>query len=224
MELKMFNHLVFNKEDAIDYGVNEAIILYHFRYWIASNKSNNSNNYKGRHWVYNTHAEMAEYFGVFTERQVRRLVDSLKRQKAILTDNFNKSGFDKTVWYTVNDLSSIAIKPSEDEEEMRLLPVSDRSAPINATAPWGQSDSSLGAIPSPPGGNTIPNRTNSPIRPEKSLQDFCKVKIDSQNPIGRKLQARQRILEEIATCEFPDVKSKLQELLNKLPVEENCVI
>jgi hypothetical protein len=107
-----------DSEDAVKYGVEEAIILYHFRYWINVNKINNKHNYEGRHWCYNSFKSLLELFPFFkNESKCCRLIQNLMKDGVLVKGNFNKKGYDRTVWYTLNDGTAIATKPSEDEED-----------------------------------------------------------------------------------------------------------
>ena len=112
----------FKTEDAQKYGVEEAVILYHIRYWVATNAANNKHNYDGRHWTYNSASSLAELFPFWKRLKCWRLIDSLKAQGAILVGNYNKRGYDRTNWYTVNDDSSISQKqPTEDDENQQTM-------------------------------------------------------------------------------------------------------
>src|ERR1017187_3155579 len=108
-------HYSFNTEDAVKYGTEEAIILYHFRYWVTGNKATNTHNHDGRHWLYNSHKELAELFPFFNEQKCKRLVASLKDQGILLVGNYNKAAYDRTNWYSINDASSIAHKQPKDQ-------------------------------------------------------------------------------------------------------------
>jgi hypothetical protein len=102
--INSLSHYTFKTEDAEKYGIEEAILLYHFRYWSAANASNGSNFHDGKNWCYNTYEELAQFFPFFKNvKKVERLVKSLKEQGAILVGNFNKLPYDRTNWYTINE-------------------------------------------------------------------------------------------------------------------------
>lgn len=93
-------------EDAVAYGDSEAMMLYHIRYWVEHHKNNGTNCYNGRYWTYNSRKAFAKQFPQWNEMRVRRVIESLIKQEAILIGNFNKNKFDQTAWYTINDASS----------------------------------------------------------------------------------------------------------------------
>jgi len=125
------SHYSFGIEDAIKFGAEEAIILHHFRYWIATNRSNNKHDHDGRFWLYNSHKGLSELFPFFNEQKCKRLIQSLKDQGAILVGNFNKSSYDRTNWYTVNDESSVSqINPFRQSNMNDGRDQNDRPIPI----------------------------------------------------------------------------------------------
>jgi hypothetical protein len=98
-------------EDAMAYGVYEAIMLYHIRWWMKTNKENGVNIFPDkngvlRYWTYNTRKAMMKWFPYWSESQIRRIHESLVQQGVILVGRFNKNPFDTTNWYTLNDDSS----------------------------------------------------------------------------------------------------------------------
>lgn len=89
----------FNVELAQKYGVFEAILIHHFQFWISYNKNKGSNLKEGKTWTFQTRKEMAALFPYFDENQVRRLCEKLVLDGVLETNNFNKKGFDRTLWY-----------------------------------------------------------------------------------------------------------------------------
>lgn len=92
------NH-AFNPIYATAYGVPEAILIAHFQFWINSNLVQGINRIEGRTWTYQTRKQLASHYSYFTEKQVRRAIDSLVKQGVLVKGNFNKKGFDQTNWY-----------------------------------------------------------------------------------------------------------------------------
>lgn len=79
-------------------GLNEAIVLQQIHYWL-----NKSNKYiDGRKWVYNTYEGWQKQFSFWSLSTVKRVLNNLRKQGLLLTGNYNKAGFDKTVWYTID--------------------------------------------------------------------------------------------------------------------------
>jgi hypothetical protein len=84
---------------AKEVGLNEAILLQQLHYWL-NNKS--AKFIDGKKWIYNTYEDWEKQFPFWSNATIRRTVNSCEKQKLILTANYNKAGFDKTKWYTVN--------------------------------------------------------------------------------------------------------------------------
>ena len=89
----------FNVEFAKRYGVDEAIMLKSFQFWIRLNKANKINYHDKRYWTYNSNKSLTEYFPFWTEKQVRRIIDSLTDKQILIKGNYNKIAYDKTSWY-----------------------------------------------------------------------------------------------------------------------------
>jgi hypothetical protein len=85
------------------YGPLESVILSNLCFWIEKNTANQKNYYKGRYWVYNSAAAFEKIFSYFNKDQIRRLLDKLNKQGALYIDSFNKTGYDRTLWYSVSD-------------------------------------------------------------------------------------------------------------------------
>lgn len=94
---------LFETEDALKYGLDVAILLNVFRYWIAQNMSQGRHFHDGRYWTYNTKKKWADFFPFWTERHVKTVLDSAVRQGALVTGNYNESSYDRTLWYALAD-------------------------------------------------------------------------------------------------------------------------
>jgi uncharacterized phage protein (TIGR02220 family) len=97
----------FDTDDAVNYGVDEAIILHNFKYWISHNIANKQNLHDGKTWTYNSFSALQEIFPFFTYKQIRRIIKSLLDQEVIITGNYNKKGYDRTTWYSLTDEKSL---------------------------------------------------------------------------------------------------------------------
>ncbi|USS93976.1 conserved phage C-terminal domain-containing protein (plasmid) [Fructilactobacillus ixorae] len=90
--------LVVNPDLAKLIGLNEAIVLQQLHYWLK--KSNNT--FNGRKWAFNTYDDWQKQFKWWSSRTVRRTFTSLIKQGLVITGNFNKKGYDKTKWYSID--------------------------------------------------------------------------------------------------------------------------
>ena len=94
---------VFDVNVAKEVGVGAAVILQNIYYWVEKNKANDKHFYDGRYWTYNSVKAFSELFPYFTDKQIRTHLSNLKTHGLILTGNYNKLSFDKTIWYTLSN-------------------------------------------------------------------------------------------------------------------------
>jgi len=94
--------MTFDAEVAKKIGIDEAIMLNHICFWCSQNKKNNSQRHlhEGAYWTYFSRRELTEFFGFWSESQVRRILDRLVRYEYLRKGCFNRKGYDKTSWYT----------------------------------------------------------------------------------------------------------------------------
>lgn len=93
----------FNAGHAKKYGVNEAIMLCCFIFWISKNEANGKHFHDGRTWTYNSVAAFEKLFPFWTKKQIRGVLDSLERQGVIMKGNYNEQKYDRTSWYGFTD-------------------------------------------------------------------------------------------------------------------------
>ena len=93
----------FDTDIAARYGVEEAILLDHIRFWCDKNQSNPDCQKEGRCWMYASAARLAEHFSFWSVPQIRRLLKSLVRQGALLEGRFGRFAFDRTLWYAISE-------------------------------------------------------------------------------------------------------------------------
>ena len=99
--------MYFNDKDAVKYGVEEAIIIQNIRFWLQKNRANGKHFHDGRYWTYNSKPAFAKLFPFWSEKQIRRILDSLRKQEVLVVHNYNPNPYDKTLWYSFTDQSMI---------------------------------------------------------------------------------------------------------------------
>ncbi|MEV5924480.1 DnaD domain protein [Micrococcus luteus] len=99
---------------ATEIGLNEAIVLQQMHYWI--NKSNHIHDNK--RWIYNSYKEWEQHFPFWSNATIRRTISSLEKQELVLVGNYNKAGFDKTKWYSINysTLEGVSKRVAQNEQ------------------------------------------------------------------------------------------------------------
>lgn len=84
---------------AKEIGLNEAIFLQQLHYWLNSKSAKKINDKK---WIYNTYEDWNKQFPFWSVATIKRTITSLTKKDLIIKGNFNRAGFDKTVWYSIN--------------------------------------------------------------------------------------------------------------------------
>jgi len=173
----------FNVEFANRYGIDEAIMIKSFQFWIRLNKANGNNFNDGKYWTYNTNKSLALYFSFWSEKQVRRIIESLVDKGILIKGNYNKIGYDRTIWYAfVNEdlyLSDNFHLPDNgfDQKGNTILPNGqmDISKRANRFSRTGE--------PIPVANQVLNTFTNSDIIENlPDFTDFTKVETNVQSP------------------------------------------
>ena len=86
------------------FGVDGAVIIENLYFWIMKNKANDKNYYDGEYWTYNSVKAFEELFPFWSKRQIERILKNLEKEGAIKTGNYNKSLYDRTKWYALNEV------------------------------------------------------------------------------------------------------------------------
>ena len=94
---------------AINFGYMEAVLLFHFMFWIDFNRKKKQHFHDDKYWTYSSISTLHKsYFPFFSEGQIRRAIDSLFKQNIIIKGNYNKLKYDKTTWYALTDEDGLA--------------------------------------------------------------------------------------------------------------------
>jgi hypothetical protein len=89
-------------------GLNEAIVLQQLHFWLEKNESKPDHHKAGRVWAWNSYDSWRKkQFPFWGLNTVIRAFNSLEKRGLIIQGCFNKFGFDKTRWYTI-DYSAVA--------------------------------------------------------------------------------------------------------------------
>ena len=128
----------FEVELAIEYGIVEAILINHFEYWIELNRANEKNFYDGRYWTFNSIKGMREIFPYLSEKKIRNALKNLQDKGIIITGNYNRFAYDRTLWYAFSDLAESKLPKGQMEIAKRANgncqkgePIPDNNTPNN---------------------------------------------------------------------------------------------
>lgn len=92
----------FNVEIAKQYGIEKAVILENFYFWIKKNQANEKNMHDGKAYTFNTASAFAELFPYIKERQIAKLLREMESEDdLLLSGQFNN--YDRTKSYTLTD-------------------------------------------------------------------------------------------------------------------------
>lgn len=111
---KMQHH--FDIQLATEYGMLEAILLNHFEFWIAKNEANNSNFYDNDYWTYNSTRALQKLFPYVSQRKIQNALKHLIDEDILKTGNYNKSAYDRTLWYTFTKKGKCIMQKCEMED------------------------------------------------------------------------------------------------------------
>jgi len=136
-------------KEAQEKGVYKAIVLFNIRYWLEYNLANKKNIHDGYVWTYNSASAFTKFFPYFNERKIHRILSELVKDKHLLTGNYNKAGYDRTKWYTMEEYA-IGHKVEECEQVLTLEPANEaihQKCPMHLPILSNASTNFVGPIP-----------------------------------------------------------------------------
>lgn len=94
--------------EAVEYGLEEAILIWNLRFWIIKNKANKKHLHPAddgivRTWTYNTNEAFQKLFPYWKKGAIERNIARMLSKKIIVKGNFNSTKYDRTVWYAFYD-------------------------------------------------------------------------------------------------------------------------
>jgi len=123
----------FNTQIATLYGVNEAIILENLSFWQLKNEANENNFYDEKYWVYNSIKAFERLFPYWSKGQINRILKHLEDEEVIHVGNYNRSSYDRTKWYSVNQKIHLLISGNGFNEIKKPIPDSKPDSKPNET-------------------------------------------------------------------------------------------
>ena len=85
------------------YGVNAAIMIRHFQFWIIKNRADKRHRHDGHTWTYSSVIALAKIFPYWSIRQIRVILDKLLDESVLIKGSYNIKGRDRTKWYAFAD-------------------------------------------------------------------------------------------------------------------------
>ncbi|QDP67707.1 MAG: hypothetical protein Unbinned15contig1001_17 [Prokaryotic dsDNA virus sp.] len=87
--------------DAVEYGLDKAILLQHIRFWINQNDGKKTHTHDNKVWMYQSASDMTKHYPYWSRQKISRLLREMEDDGLIVSGNFNKLGYDQTKWYTI---------------------------------------------------------------------------------------------------------------------------
>lgn len=103
-------------------GLNEAIILQQVHYWLKHKEKSGQDYIDGHYWVYNTYKQWQKQFPFWHVNTLQRAFTSLEKKGLLISSNYNKAGFDKTKWYTIDYNTYEAMVSTSYQNGMLVTP------------------------------------------------------------------------------------------------------
>lgn len=101
----------FNIEIAKKYGIEKAVLLENFYFWIKKNKANKRNMHEGKVYTYNTAEAFAELFPYIKERKIAQILREMENEDGLLISG-QFHNYDRTKSYTLTDFAMSFFEPS----------------------------------------------------------------------------------------------------------------
>tara|TARA_R100000005_G_C5001775_1_gene209042 strand:+ start:3226 stop:3846 length:621 start_codon:yes stop_codon:yes gene_type:complete len=109
----------FNVNEAVDYGVEKALLLQHIRFWCNQNKDRTTHNHDGKVWMYQSASDMSHHYPYWSRQKISRLLRDMESDGLVISGNFNATGYDQTKWYALSDkvqCLDVNIRDSKSEQ------------------------------------------------------------------------------------------------------------
>lgn len=129
----------FNVEIAEKYGIEKAVMLENFYFWVKKNEANKKNLHKGKAYTYNTAEAFAKLFPYIKERKIAQILREMENIDGLLISG-QFHNYDRTKSYTLTDK---ALKlygenvnkenPQQTENEESIIQNSDNGKSENCS-------------------------------------------------------------------------------------------
>lgn len=93
----------FNVKLATKYGIEKAIILHTFYYWIKKNALSNKAIEDGKVWTFSSVKVLTSWFPYMNDAKLYRVISFLVKDGLLEKGNYNRNQFDRTAWYTFTE-------------------------------------------------------------------------------------------------------------------------
>jgi|APSaa5957512493_1039668.scaffolds.fasta_scaffold39095_1 hypothetical protein len=113
---------LFYTDEALAYGVDEAILVNYLRLFITGNRAKEENTGEdGRTYTYNTYKEITDVHPYWSKQKVGRMVRSLVRQGVLIVDYLSDKPFDRTSYFAFVDEDSMLSRKKDQKVHQQSI-------------------------------------------------------------------------------------------------------
>ena len=98
----------FSTDDAVDHGVDAAILLHNVRYWLDYARAHDEMKQDGYYWMFMTASKMQIIMPFWSENKIQKMLKRLVEKGTLITGEYNKSSWNRTKWYSMPEFSHSA--------------------------------------------------------------------------------------------------------------------
>lgn len=113
----------FHVAAAVEVGINAAILLDQFDYWITKNRANNRHYYDGRYWTYNSTKAFAQMYPYLSTKAIRTALNRLENGGYIVVGDYNEDRMVRPKWYSITDKGYALLYSQQCPKGQDELPV-----------------------------------------------------------------------------------------------------
>ena len=189
----------FNIEVAKELGIAPAVILNNIYWWIEKNKANEKHFHDGYYWTYNSRKAYVLQFPYLTVRQIEYALKKLIDEGYIITGNYNKASFDRTLWYAITKKGYCILQNCEME----------KTNFVNANT------ENVGAIPDINTDSKPDKKKESKTEPEESFDAIINSLVDNDDikeVLVEFIKMRKLIKKPLTNRALKNIISKLKKL------------
>lgn len=194
------------------YGIEEAILINNFHYWIKENKANDRNFFDGRYWTFNTQKAYADLFSYLSEGRIKRTINNLVEKGILMKGNYNANQYDRTNWYAFTDEGLAIVQNYYIEEPIMTNGRAETGRPIPNNKPNNKQYISF--TPSDEG-------NDAGLFDDDANATLTMLSSEELNPMGRPATPTAEEFEDLwLMYERKGSKAKAKKEFDKLTAEE----
>lgn len=89
----------FDPAVAAKFGVDEAIVINHFTYFLNHHKANETNYFEGHYWTYDTADSLAQKMPYWSKNKIQKLLKRMEERHLLISGDFAPNRFQRPKYY-----------------------------------------------------------------------------------------------------------------------------